>query len=77
MIRSSKEQAGPRRPEPPWLAAAMIGLTIYILAGGAILFGAGMAIGQALTRCKSELRQHPSRRNPGDCPRAGPRRCRD
>jgi len=76
MMQGSEEQAEPRRPEPPWLAAAMIGLTISILASGAIMLGAGMAIGQALTRCKLDLRQHPSRLNAGGCPRAGSRRCR-
>jgi hypothetical protein len=51
MMRRSKETAGPRRPETPsWLAGAMIGLTISTLATSAIMLGAGMAIGQAVTR---------------------------
>lgn len=52
MMRRSKEQAGPRKPEAPWLAGAMIGLTISTLATGAMMLGAGLAIGQAATRCK-------------------------
>jgi len=52
MMRRSKEQAGPRREEPPWLAAAMIGLTISTMASSVMILGAGMAIGQAMTRCK-------------------------
>ena len=52
MIRRSKEASGPRRPEIPWLAGAMIGLTISTLATGAMMLGAGLAIGQAVTRCK-------------------------
>jgi hypothetical protein len=50
MIRRSKETTGPRKPAPPWLAGAMIGLTISTLATSAIMFGAGLAIGQAVTR---------------------------
>lgn len=52
MIRRGKETAGPRRPEAPWLAGAMIGLTITTLATNAILLGAGLAFGQATTNCK-------------------------
>lgn len=51
MIRR-KEASDPRRPEPWWLAGAMIGLTISTLAGGAILVGATMALGQTATRGK-------------------------
>jgi hypothetical protein len=40
------------RPQPSWLAGVMIGLTISSLATGAMMFGAGMAIGQAMTRPK-------------------------
>jgi hypothetical protein len=51
MMRRSKEAAGPRRPETPsWLAGAMIGLTISTLATSAIMLGAGLAMGQAVTR---------------------------
>ena len=46
MMHRSKEQGGPRRLEPPWFAAAMIGLTISAMVGGAIALGAGMALGQ-------------------------------
>ena len=48
MMRRFKEGSPPRRPETPWLAAAMLGLTISTLAGGAIMLGAGLAIGQAI-----------------------------
>ncbi len=48
-MRRNKEQSGPRRPETPWLAAAMLGLTITTLASSAAMFGAGVAIGQAVT----------------------------
>ena len=53
MMRRSKESGGPPpRPEPPWLAGAMIGLGIVTMATSAIMLGAGMAIGQAVTRGK-------------------------
>ena len=54
MMRRSKEGGDlPRRPEPSWLAGAMIGLTISTLATGAIMFGAGLAaVGTAATRRK-------------------------
>ncbi len=53
MIRRNKETGGPpSKPEVPWLAGAMIGLTIATLATGAMMFGAGIALGQAATRCK-------------------------
>ena len=52
MMHRSKEQGGPRRLEPPWFAAAMIGLTISAMASGAIALGAGMALGQIPTRDK-------------------------
>ena len=53
MMRRSKEAAGPRRPEAPsWLAGAMIGLTISTLATSAIMWGASLAMGQAVTRGK-------------------------
>jgi hypothetical protein len=51
MMRRGKEAAGPRRPETPsWLAGAMIGLTISTLATSAIMLGASLAMGQAVTR---------------------------
>jgi hypothetical protein len=53
MMRRNKESAGPQRPEAPsWLVGAMIGMAISSLATGAIMLGAGMAIGQAATRGK-------------------------
>ncbi len=53
MMRRSKEVSGPRRPEmPSWLAGAMIGLTISTMATSAIMLGAGLALGQAVTRGK-------------------------
>jgi hypothetical protein len=52
MMRRSKEADPPRRPEPNWLAGALIGLTISTLATGAIMLGAGLAVGQAATRGK-------------------------
>jgi hypothetical protein len=51
MMQRNKEAAGPRRPETPsWLAGAMIGLTISTLATSAIMLGASVAMGQAVTR---------------------------
>ena len=48
MMRRSKETGGPpNRPEPSWLAGAMIGMTISTLAAGAMMLGVGMALGQA------------------------------
>ena len=49
MMRRSKEAGDPRRPEPPWLAGAAIGIAISTLAAGAMLLGAGLAIAQAPT----------------------------
>lgn len=49
MLRA-KEPVGPRRPEPPWMAAAMMGLAINTLAAGVIAISAGLAIGAAVTR---------------------------
>jgi hypothetical protein len=47
MMRRGKEAADPRRPEPPWLAGAAIGIAIVTLATSAMLLGAGLAIAQA------------------------------
>jgi hypothetical protein len=47
-----RDLAGAGRPTPFWFAGIMIGLTVSTLATGAILFGAGMAIGQATTKPK-------------------------
>jgi hypothetical protein len=52
MQQRKKQVDEPRRPEPPWLAGAMIGLTVATLATGAIMLGASMALGQAVTRGK-------------------------
>jgi hypothetical protein len=51
-VHRSKEADPPRRPEPSWLMGAMIGLTISTLAAGAIMLGAGLAVGQVSTRGK-------------------------
>jgi len=40
------------KPTPSWLAGIMIGCTVTTLATGAMMLGAGMAIGQAMTRPK-------------------------
>jgi hypothetical protein len=53
MMRRSKEAGGPpQRPDPTWLAGAFIGLGIATLATNAIMLGAGLAVGQAVTRGK-------------------------
>jgi hypothetical protein len=52
MMRRAKESGGPRQPETPWLAGAMIGLTISTLAAGAMMLGAGLALGEATLRGK-------------------------
>ena len=45
MMRRSKESGGqPPKPGVPWLAGAIIGMTITTMAAGAIMFGAGMAL---------------------------------
>jgi hypothetical protein len=45
MMRRNKESSGqPPKPEFPWLAGAMIGMTITTMAAGAMMFGAGMAL---------------------------------
>ena len=51
MIARSKQSKGPPpRPEPPWIPAAMLGLSINALAAGVIAFSVGMALGKAITR---------------------------
>jgi hypothetical protein len=52
MMNRGKEASGPRRPAPPWLAGAAIGIAISSLAAGAIVLGAGFALGQAVIRGK-------------------------
>ncbi len=51
-MHRNKETGGPRRPETPWLAGAMIGITISTLATSAIMLGATMAIGESAIRYK-------------------------
>jgi hypothetical protein len=46
----AKEPIGPRRPEPPWISAVMLGLTINTLAVGVIAVSAGLAISAAIAR---------------------------
>src|SRR3954464_3989643 len=50
MMRRGKEADIPRRPETPWLAGAAIGIAIATLATGAMMLGAGLAVGQAVIR---------------------------
>jgi hypothetical protein len=52
MYIRAKELPEQGRPTPHWLAGMMIGLTLSTLAGSAIMFGASMALGQAVTRGK-------------------------
>jgi len=47
-----RDPIGEERPTPSWLAGIMIGVTVSTLATGAMMLGAGMAIGQAMTRPK-------------------------
>jgi hypothetical protein len=49
MMVRHKEAGDPRRPGPPWLAGAAIGIAISSLATSAMLFGAGLAMVQAPT----------------------------
>jgi hypothetical protein len=44
-----KEPVSPGRPTPSWLA---IGMTVSTLATGAMMLGAGLAIGEAVTKPK-------------------------
>jgi hypothetical protein len=47
-----RDPIGDARSTPSWLAGIMIGLTVSTLATGAMLFGASLAIGQAMTKPK-------------------------
>ena len=47
-----RESSHAERPTPSWLAGIMIGLTVSTLATGAMMLGASLAIGQAMTRPK-------------------------
>ena len=47
-----RQPTGEGRPTPSWLAGLMIGLTVSTLATGAMMFGAGMAIGQVIAKPK-------------------------
>ena len=46
----SRSSGDHRPPSPPWLAAAVIGLTIQTMAGSAVMLGAGMALGKVVKR---------------------------
>lgn len=49
----AKEQFSPGvPPTPPWMMGILIGMTISTLATGAMLLGAGMAIGQSVAKPK-------------------------
>jgi hypothetical protein len=52
MQTRSRDPLGAGRPTPFWFAGIMIGLTVTTLATGAILLGAGMAVGQAMSKPK-------------------------
>jgi hypothetical protein len=52
MMHRGKEAGGPRRPETPWLAGVAIGVAISALASGAVMLGAGVALGQFVMRGK-------------------------
>lgn len=49
-----KQSAGPSFPPPgpPWLAGALIGMTILTMAGSAITVGAGLALAGASVKPK-------------------------
>jgi hypothetical protein len=47
-----RDTTGAGRPTPSWFAGIMIGLTVSGLATSAMMLGAGLAIGQAMTRPK-------------------------
>ena len=47
-----KEPDSAGRPTPSWLAGLMIGMTVSTLATGAMMLGAGLAIGEAATKPK-------------------------
>jgi hypothetical protein len=45
MMHRSKESGGqPPKPDIPWLAGAMIGMTITTMAASAMMLGVGMAL---------------------------------
>jgi hypothetical protein len=47
-----RQSTGGGRPTSSWLAGIMIGWTVTTLAAGAMMFGAGMAVGQAMIKPK-------------------------
>jgi hypothetical protein len=47
-----KEPLSAGRPTPSWLVGVMIGVTVSTLAAGAMMLGAGLAVGQAIRRPK-------------------------
>ena len=52
MILRRKEASPPRGPGTPWPAGAAIGIAILTLATGAMMLGAGIAVGQSVVRGK-------------------------
>ena len=46
----AKKLGGPRRPDPPWIAAAQVGMGITTLAATVIAISVGMALGSAVIR---------------------------
>ncbi len=51
MLRTKQTAAGgPKRPETPWIPAAMLGLGINTWAVGVIALSVGLAISQAIVR---------------------------
>ena len=49
-MNDRSRSSGDRRPAPPWLAAAVIGLTIQTIDSSAVMLGAGMALGGVVKR---------------------------
>jgi len=53
LTRSKQAPNFPAKPpEPPWLQAAMIGISLSTMAAGAIALGSGLAISQAIIKGK-------------------------
>jgi hypothetical protein len=50
MTIRAKEIGGSRRPDPPWIPAAQIGIGITTLAAGVIAMSVGLALGKAILR---------------------------
>ena len=47
--RRKQGSTPPSRPEPPWIPAAMLGLSMSAWAVGAMTLGASLAISKAIT----------------------------